>query len=225
MLGSGSARNNIRHNHVSGNLNYGINITGSGLDNLVIENVISSNALGISNGTTNGTRIEGNVCYQNLGRLAPSQALGLGINIAGATGLTVKNNSSFLSSGFDFYWDNSGNNTFIDNAGLKSMSALKLTNTTAAARNPGFLVGDSFLLEVSGAPANAPVYLRLIKDMKDLGTTGPYGGSTDAQGRWSTAGTYDSSAIGTWYVQALFGSPESSYQSGVIRVTVSKPTS
>lgn len=223
MQGSGSTRNVIRRNHISGSTWGGIMISSAGIDNQVLENVVSSNgAIGITHTGTNGTRIEGNLSNQNLGRFAgPNQSpLGHGIYIASSTGLTVKENSAFQNTGFDFYWDNTGNNKFIDNPGLESLSALRLSNSSNAARNLGFLVGDSFRLEVNDAPANAPVYLRLFKNAKDLGVTGPYGSITDSQGRWLLTGTYDSSAVGSWFVQALFGSPESSNRTGVIGVTV-----
>lgn len=223
IQGSGSTRNTIQRNHSYGDTYAGIMIRSAGPDNQVLENVDSSNGqFGITNWSTNGTLIEGNLSNQNPGRLTgPSQSpLGLGIDIRSSTGLTVKNNSAFQNTGFDFYWDNSGNNTFIDNPGITSLSALKLSNMSNAARNPGFLVGDGFQAEVNGAPANTPVYLRLFKDGKDLGVTGPYGSNTDSQGRWVITGTYDSSAVGSWLVQALFGGSQSSNQTGIASVTV-----
>ncbi len=110
----------------------------------------------------------------------------------------------------------------IDSIGPKPTSTLKLSNTTNAARGPAFLVGDGFRVEVTDVPANALVYLRLFKDGEDLGISGPYGTTTDAQGRWSLAGTYDATAAGSWFVQALVGSTILSNQTGVVSLTVSK---
>jgi parallel beta-helix repeat protein len=224
VQGSLSSRNTIRRNHAHGNTYAGIMIRSAGTDNLVLENVVSSNGqFGITNWSANGTRIEGNLSNQNPGRFSgPAQVIreaGLGIDLRTSTSLTVKDNSVFKNTGFDFYWDNSGTNKFLDNPGLKSLSALKLSNTSNAARNPAFLSGDSFRVEVNGAPANTPVYLRLFKDGKDLGVSGPYG-SANSAGGWSFAGTFDASAGGSWFVQALFGSPDSTHQSGVLSLSV-----
>lgn len=216
-----SARNVVRRNNISGRSGSGVQLINAGTDNSISENVLRNNVMGIIVSGTKGAHIEGNIAYQNLSRTRPTKFLGFGIRLIKSTEVTLKNNSFFLSTGSDYYWDNYGTITFIDNPGLTSMSAVKLTNTTAAARNPAFQVGDGYLLEITGAPANNPVYLRLAKDFAPPAISGPYG-TTDSQGRLSIRGTYDSSAVGQWYVQALFGSPGSTDLSGFIDMTVLK---
>jgi len=98
---------------------------------------------------------------------------------------------------------------------------LQLTNTLASARNPGFLVGDTWRVDVNNAPANAQVYLRLFRNGQDLGVSGPYGGVTDSNGRWTYAGTFDSAAIASWRVEAVVGGRTSKERSAPVSLTVS----
>src|SRR5256885_9922786 len=49
--------------------------------------------------------------------------------------------------------------------------------------------------------------------------------NTDAQGRWTLSGTYDSSAVGSWIVQALIGGRQATDASGVLTVRSGEHTS
>jgi len=223
-----STNNVLRRNLTYGQPLAGIMILNAGSGNLVIDNNASDNGQwGIDNRGTNGTIIEGNRAVRSKGRFTgPNSPIlsGAGINLRTSSGVTVRDNIVHDNTGFDIYWDNTGTNVFEGN-GLPGsvLRSWVLTNTTDASRNPGFRVGDGFRININNAPPNAPVYLRVFKDGADLGVSGPYGSNTDAQGRWTFSGTYDSSAVGSWLVQALFGGRQATDTSGVITLSASRP--
>lgn len=223
-----SMNNVVRRNLTYGNPLAGIMILNAGTGNLVADNNANSNGQwGIDNRGTNGTIIEGNRASRNVGRfMGPNSPVtsGAGINVRTSTGVMVKDNTAHDNMGFDIYWDNTGTNIFVGNGVPTSVvRSITLANTTDTARNPNFRVGDSFRVDLSAAPPNAPVFLRIFKNGQDLGISGPYGGNTDAQGKWSLAGRYEASAVGSWLVQAIAGGRDSIDRSAVIAVTITLP--
>jgi protocatechuate 3,4-dioxygenase, beta subunit len=88
-----------------------------------------------------------------------------------------------------------------------SSARFSITNTTAAERNPAFRTGDSWRLNLSGAPVGSRVLLHLWRNGNDLGISGPYGGSADNNGAWSLTGSFGSADAGSWQLQAVTGSP------------------
>lgn len=101
-------------------------------------------------------------------------------------------------------------------------AVLQISNSANAARNPAFQVGDGWVLQLSNATPNAPVFLRITKDGADLGVSGPYGPRTDAQGRWSFSGTPTTNEVGSWSIQAVVGSQTSTDRSPAITFSVSR---
>jgi protocatechuate 3,4-dioxygenase beta subunit len=99
--------------------------------------------------------------------------------------------------------------------------SFSITNTTASTRNPAFRAGDSWQLAVSGATANAPIYLQLSRDSVDLGVSGPYGGQTDGNGTWSLTGSFGAGDVGSWQLQAAVGAAGSQVFSSRITITIS----
>ena len=102
---------------------------------------------------------------------------------------------------------------------------LTFTNTTNAARGMEALVGDGWLLNLSGVTPDVPIYLKIWREdadgvVTDFGVTGPHGGPSDAQGMWSHSGTFDSAVVGTWRMKAVVGDPDSTERSATIRVNV-----
>jgi parallel beta-helix repeat protein len=226
ISGAGSARNIVRNNEAYGNDITGIMLQNTGADNVVSNNTLYGNGtFGITVQNSNGARVEGNRTQRQRGRFAgpTPNKYAIGIRVETSTGVVVKDNLVSDNPGFDIFWDNRGEYTFGDNGRLRPLKRALLTNTTVSTRNPAFRVGDNYRVEVSDAPANSKVYLRLGKDGNVLGTSGPYGALTDAQGRWSLTGTFDSSAVGSWVVQLLFGDTDSPDRTGVLSLTISNP--
>ena len=104
---------------------------------------------------------------------------------------------------------------------VSSAPSLSITNTTSAARNPGFRAGDSWQLSLSGASSAARVYLHIWRDGQDLGVSGPYSGLTDNAGGWSMAGSFGSQDAGSWQIQAVIGSATSQLTSSRVLLSVS----
>ena len=102
---------------------------------------------------------------------------------------------------------------------------LTLTNTTNPARSMAARVGDGWLLEITGATPNAPVYIKIWQEVDGVATPwmggvhGPYG-VTDAQGMWSRTGTFTSDLVGTWWEKAIIGDADSTDRSATIKFTV-----
>jgi parallel beta-helix repeat protein len=118
-----SVNNLIRQNYVAGAKMAGIMISGAGAGNMISENSLTNNGrFGITNGSTPGTRIEGNRASYNRGPwgtspYAPEVAgKGIGINIQGSTNVTVFDNRARANSGVDLNWDGTGTNVFEANA-------------------------------------------------------------------------------------------------------------
>jgi hypothetical protein len=101
-----------------------------------------------------------------------------------------------------------------------SSARFSITNTTAAERNPSFRAGDSWRLNLSGAPAGSRVFLHLWRNGNDLGVSGPYGGSADNNGAWSLTGSFGATDAGSWQLQAVTGAPGPQVTSSVISITI-----
>lgn len=76
---------------------------------------------------------------------------------------------------------------------VAKLPTVSLLNTTAP--NQPFQVGDSWSLQINGAP-NSPVTDTASQNGASLGTTSY--GSTDSNGNLFLSGTFDSSTVGTW---------------------------
>src|ERR1051325_4780164 len=57
--------------------------------------------------------------------------------------------------------------------------------------------GDSWQLSMSGAAANARIFLHLWRDGNDLGISGPYGSAANDSGAWSITGSFGSQDAGS----------------------------
>lgn len=100
---------------------------------------------------------------------------------------------------------------------------ISIVNVTDPTRNPVFWTGDRWKLDVTNAPPNSSVYIRVSKDGQYLGTSGPYGSKTDTAGRWSLPGEFTNSSLGAWQEQAVLGGLDSSVVSSILSITVSDP--
>ena len=126
---------------------------------------------------------------------------------------------------FTFKGTLTGGNIVIEKGVDGQIPVLTFTNTTNAARGMEALVGDGWLLNLSGVTPNVPIYLKIWREdadggVTDFGVTGPYGGQSDAQGMWSHSGTFDSAVVGTWRMKAVVGDPDSTERSATIRFNV-----
>ena len=90
---------------------------------MISENSLTNNGrFGITNGSTPGTRIEGNRASYNRGPWGvspyPAEVLnvGVGINVANSDKVTVVDNRARANSGVDLNWDGTGTNVFEANA-------------------------------------------------------------------------------------------------------------
>jgi len=118
-----SVNNLIRQNTVTGAKMAGIMMSGAGAGNVISENSLTNNGrFGITNGSTPGTRIEGNRASYNRGPWGvspyPAEVLnvGVGINVANSDKVTVFDNRARANSGVDLNWDGTGTNVFEANA-------------------------------------------------------------------------------------------------------------
>lgn len=102
-----------------------------------------------------------------------------------------------------------------------SVPVLSLTNTSDPARNPAFLAGDSWRLDLQDASPGSSVYLRFWRDNADLGVSGPYGNLTDGNGGWTLSGSFGTSEVGTWQLQTVIGSTTGSETSAPVALRVS----
>jgi hypothetical protein len=100
-----------------------------------------------------------------------------------------------------------------------AVPALTMTNLTDPART-GYLAGDAWRVDLKDASAGSRVYLHLWKDNVDLGISGPYGSVTDSTGAWSLTGSYGSSEVGFWQVQAVIGSSGSNETSTPVTIRI-----
>jgi protocatechuate 3,4-dioxygenase beta subunit len=101
-----------------------------------------------------------------------------------------------------------------------SIPVLTITNISDPVKT-GFGPGDSWRVDLTDAPAGAPVRLHLWKDNVDFGISGPYGDLTDNTGSWSFTGSYGSGDVGLWQVQAVVGSATSAETSTPATIRVS----
>jgi len=104
---------------------------------------------------------------------------------------------------------------------VNSAPSLSVLNMSSAASNSTFKAGDSWQLNLSGAPAGSRVYLHLWRNGQDVGVSGPYGSSTDNAGGWSVSGSFGSQDVGSWQVQAVIGTATSQLTSSRLFLTVS----
>ncbi len=104
---------------------------------------------------------------------------------------------------------------------VNSAPSLSVLNMSSTANNSEFKAGDSWQLNLSGAPGGSRVYLHLWRDGQDAGVSGPYGTSTDNGGGWSLSGSFGSQDVGSWQVQAVIGTSTSQLTSSRLLFTVS----
>jgi len=123
VQGAESVENEFVLNLLVGNQMAGIMLSGAGSGNHIADNSIRSNGrFGITNGATNGTRIEGNRISYNRGPWgvtpypASVLALGRGISVTGSDGVVVLDNHIRGNSEVDIFWDSAGSNKFDSNA-------------------------------------------------------------------------------------------------------------
>jgi protocatechuate 3,4-dioxygenase beta subunit len=90
-----------------------------------------------------------------------------------------------------------------------SVPILIVTNTSDTARNPLFLAGDNWRLDLRESSPSSRVYLHIWKDHVDLGISGPYGDLTSGDGAWTLSGSFGAGDAGTWQLQALIGASTS----------------
>lgn len=121
------------------------------------------------------------------------------------------NTTAVLTSAGEYFCDMFG--------GSACGPLLSFTNITEPARNPGFLVVDSWRLELTDASPNAPVKMCGEQNGRSLGCTPvedigfEVSPTTDANGNWflenSWAGWDDESLYGDWEEWALVGNAKS----------------
>lgn len=93
-----------------------------------------------------------------------------------------------------------------------------LQNSTRPGNNTQLLVGDVWVITVTGAP-NSPVEVTAVQNGNALGTT-PMG-TTNAQGVLTLSGTVAASSAGTWVEQWKVGGQPA----GTVQFSVSAPSS
>ena len=126
---------------------------------------------------------------------------------------------------FEFAGTLTSGNIVIQKGVDAQIPVLTLTNTTDPARSMAARVGDGWLLEITGATPNAPVYIKIWQEVDGvatpwgMGVNGPFG-VTDAQGMWSRTGTFSSDLVGTWWEKAVIGDADSTERSATIKFTV-----
>jgi protocatechuate 3,4-dioxygenase, beta subunit len=101
-----------------------------------------------------------------------------------------------------------------------AVPVLEITNLTDPSRNPSFRAGDNWRIDVRNATPGVRVYLHLWKDNSDLGVSGPYGGTTEPDGKWTMSGSYGTAETGSWQAQAVVGSPTSQETSAPITIQI-----
>jgi len=128
---------------------------------------------------------------------------------------------------FTFAGTMTSGNIVIEKGVDGQVPVLMITNTTDPARGMNARVGDGFRLDVMSATPNAPVYIKIWREVDGVatpwgdGVTGPWG-VTDAQGMWSLTGMFTPELVGTWWEKAIIGGPDSTERSGTINFTVSQ---
>jgi parallel beta-helix repeat protein len=137
--GSGSKDNVVRHNTFYDNPLAGIMLNNAGTGNVIVENNCSSGRrFGVTNINTNGTRIEGNRSNYNVGFDEATDILtsiprpGIGIDVRGSTGVTVRDNDAENNATLDIRWDGQGENTFQNNKGTAKVFRLTASPNTIA---------------------------------------------------------------------------------------------
>ena len=126
---------------------------------------------------------------------------------------------------FTFEGDLTSGNIVIAKGVDSQIPVLTLTNTTNPARGTDARVGDGWLLEITGATPNAPVFIKIWREVDGvatpwgMGVNGPFG-VTDAQGMWSHTGTFTSDLVGTWWEKAVIRDADSTERSATIKFTV-----
>lgn len=141
--GTESKDNTVRHNFFYDNPLAGIMLSSAGPGNLILENNCSGGRrFGITNISTNGTRIERNRANYNTGFdemidiLGARPRPGIGIDVRGSTGVTVSDNDAENNGTLDIRWDGAGENTFTNNRGTVQVFRLTVSSGTVAPGGP-----------------------------------------------------------------------------------------
>jgi parallel beta-helix repeat protein len=125
-LSRGEAEQNIiRQNVMYGNPFSAVMLRGAGPGNQIVDNEFrDGGAWGVTNRTTDGTRVENNRIRNHTGfKLAGKPrpvGSGVGIDIAGSSEVVIRNNRLQDNSTFDIEWDGTGQNSFQGNRCTKT---------------------------------------------------------------------------------------------------------
>ncbi|MGB9608760.1 MAG: GPI anchored serine-threonine rich family protein [Minisyncoccia bacterium] len=141
-------------------------------------------------------------------------------NLSGS-GFQIKITLLSVKDGLDAY-----------NSGYFNINLSTLTQPKLSINKTNFLLSDTWILTLGGAPANQPVYICAI-DNRGVQSCTPTGNlnlpaSTDLFGSWSATGnwkkadgTLDESVLGTWTEWIEVGG----LKSNTIQFSITKPTS
>jgi parallel beta-helix repeat protein len=125
-LSRGVAEQNIiQENLMYGNPFSAVMLRGAGPGNQIVDNELrGGGAWGVTNRTTDGTRIENNRITNHTGFKLTGKPLpvdvGVGIDIAGSSQVVIRNNLLQNNSTFDIEWDGTGQNSFQSNGCTKA---------------------------------------------------------------------------------------------------------
>ncbi len=128
-LSPGVAEQNIiRNNLIYGNPFSAVMLRGAGSGNQIVNNELrDGGAWGVTNRTTDGTRVENNRITNHTGFRLPGKprpiGSGVGIDIASSSEVVIRNNTLQDNSTLDIEWDGTGRNSFQGNRCRKASGA------------------------------------------------------------------------------------------------------